>query len=262
MENGKTDNAIIAEKGGMMSQQKIALVTGGNRGIGFEICRQLAEEGCMVILGSRVPVRGTEAVASLKNAGYANVRYMHLDMNDPETFIAVRDEIEKDYGRLDILVNNAAIFLDAIDGKQKIGALPVSVIRDTFEVNFFNLIELTQLLLPLIQKSPTGRIVNQSSILGSLTYHSMPDSPIKNAKAFAYNASKTALNAFTVHLAHLLQGTSIKVNSAHPGNVRSDMNPRGELSVEEGAKTAVELALFADDDPTGGYFYREHILPW
>lgn len=242
-----------------MSEQKIALVTGGNRGIGFEICRQLAEKGCMVILGSRVPVRGREAVAELRNAGYDNVRFMHVDMNDPETFVITRDEIAKDYGRLDILVNNAAI---SIDGQRKVDTVPVSVIRDTFEANFFNLIELTQLLLPLIRKSPAGRIVNQSSILGSLTYHSMPDSPIKGGKAFSYNASKTALNAFTVHLADLLQDTNIKVNSAHPGNVRSDMNPRGELSLEEGAKTAVELALLADDEPTGGYFYREHILPW
>ena len=242
-----------------MSQQKIALVTGGNRGIGFEICRQLAENGCMVILGSRIPSRGEEAVASLVNSGLVNVRYMHLDMNDSNTFIGVRDAIERDYGRLDILVNNAAIF---IDGSAKINTLPMSVIRETFEANFFNLIEFTQLLLPLIEKSPAGRIVNQSSILGSLTIHSQPDSPIRNAKAFAYNASKTALNAFTVHLAHLLQNTSVKVNSSHPGNVRSDMNPRGELSVAEGAKTAVELALLADDDPTGGFFYREHILSW
>jgi len=241
------------------TEQKIALVTGGNRGIGFETCRQLLDAGCIVIMGSRVPVRGVEAVAELKNAGYDNIRYMHLDMNDPETFILTRDQIEKDYGRLDILISNAAI---SIDGKLKIDSVPVSVIRDTFEANFFNLIELTQLLLPLIRKSSAGRIVNQSSILGSLTYHSMPDSPIKGAKAFAYNASKTALNAFTVHLADLLKDTNIKVNSAHPGNVRSDMNPKGELSLEEGAKTAVELALFADDDPSGGYFYREHILPW
>ena len=242
-----------------MSQQKIALVTGGNRGIGFEICRQLAENGCMVILGSRIPARGEEAVASLHNAGLANVRYMHVDMNDSGTFVAVRDAIEKDYGRLDILVNNAAIF---IDGRDKVNVLPMSVLRETFEANFFNLIEFTQLLLPLIQKSPAGRIVNQSSILGSLTIHSQPDSPIRNAKAFAYNSSKTALNAFTVHLAHLLENTPVKVNSSHPGNVRSDMNPRGELSVEEGARTAVELALLADDDPTGGFFYREHILSW
>lgn len=242
-----------------MVDQKIALVTGGNRGIGYEICRLLAEQGCTVIMGSRVPVRGKEAVASLKNSGYLNVHFAHLDMNDPETFIDVRDSIAEQYGRLDILVNNAAI---SIDGDHKVDTIPIQAIRDTFTANFFNLIELTQLLLPLIKKSPAGRIVNQSSILGSLTYHSMPDSPIKTAKAFAYNSSKTALNAFTVHLAALLQNTNIKVNSAHPGNVRSDLNPQGELSLEEGAKTAVELALLADDDPTGGYFYREHILPW
>lgn len=242
-----------------MSEQKVALVTGGNRGIGYEICRLLAKKGCTVIMGSRVPVRGKEAVASLKNSGYPDVHFAHLDMNDPETFVDVRDMIESQYGKLDILVNNAAI---SIDGDLKVDTIPINVIRDTFTANFFNLIELTQLLLPLIRKSPAGRIVNQSSILGSLTYHSMPDSPIKSAKAFAYNASKTALNAFTVHLAALLQDSNIKVNSAHPGNVRSDLNPQGELSLEEGAKTAVELALLADDDPTGGYFYREHILPW
>lgn len=142
--------------------------------------------------------------------------------------------IQEKFDKLDILVNNA-----------------------------FGVVELTQTLLPLIKKSAAGRIVNLSSILGSLTLHTDPASPIYESKAFAYNASKTALNAFTVHLAHELKGTNIKVNSAHPGWVKTDMGGEGAMmEVTDGAKTSVQLALLEANGPTGGYYHMSETLPW
>lgn len=241
-----------------MTDRKVALVTGANKGIGYEICRQLAREGVTVLLGARDRLAGEAAAAQLAADGL-DVRFLHVDMDNAETFESARDLIDKEFGRLDVLVNNAAI---ALDMDQTADSVPLGMIRKTFDVNFFALIDLTQRLLPLIGKSPEGRIVNQSSVLGSLGMHTMPRSPLSGLKALAYNSSKSALNAFTVHLADALKDTPIKVNSAHPGSVRTDMNPRGTLSVEEGAKTAVDLALLPDDGPTGGFFYMEDRLPW
>ena len=137
------------------------------------------------------------------------------------------------------------------------------ILRKTFETNFFAVVALTQTLLPLIRKSPAGRIVNLSSILGSLTLHSDPSSGIYDMKAFAYDASKTALNAFTVHLAQELRDTPIKVNSAHPGWVKTDMGgAAAPMEVSEGGKTSVQLATLPDDGPTGGYFHLGEPLPW
>src|SRR5262249_39466981 len=133
----------------------------------------------------------------------------------------------------------------------------------TFDTNFFSVVALTQALLPLLRKAPAGRIVNLSSVLGSLTLHSDPSSGIYDRKAFAYDASKTALNAFTVHLAQGLRGRKIKANSAHPGGVRTDMGgPAAPLDLPEGGKTSVRLAPLPDDGPTGGYFHLGEPLPW
>ena len=137
------------------------------------------------------------------------------------------------------------------------------VLRDTFETNFFAVVALTQKLLPLVRKAPEGRIVNLSSILGSLTLHSLPDSPIAFAKAFAYNASKTALNAFTVHLADELRDTPIKVNSAHPGWVKTQMGgDAAPMEVVDGGKTSAQLALLDGKGRTGGFVHAGESLPW
>ena len=145
-----------------------------------------------------------------------------------------------------------------IDGK----VVP-SISGQTFETNFFATVFLTQKLLPLIKAAPAGRIVNLSSILASLTLHAQPDSPIAHSKAFAYNASKTALNAFTIHLANELHDTPIKVNSAHPGWVQTAMGgPNAALPVAEGGRTSAQLALLGADGPTGGYFHLSTPLPW
>jgi NAD(P)-dependent dehydrogenase (short-subunit alcohol dehydrogenase family) len=141
--------------------------------------------------------------------------------------------------------------------------VPPELLRRVFETNFFAQVALTRTLLPLIRKSKAGRIVNLSSILGSLTLQADPKSPIYNAKSFAYDASKTALNAFTIHLAYELRDTNIKVNSAHPGWVKTDMGgQQAPMELSEGAKTSVELATLPDDGPSGGYFHLGKPLPW
>ena len=140
---------------------------------------------------------------------------------------------------------------------------PLKVLHDTFETNFLAVVALTQTLLPLIRKSKAGRIVNLSSILASLTLHATKGSPIYDAKTFAYDASKAALNSYTIHLAHELRGTKIKVNSAHPGWVKTEMGGEGaQMELGDGAKTSVRLATLPESGPTGGYFHMGDALPW
>jgi len=242
----------------MNSTIKIALVTGGNRGIGFEICRQLSRHGFIVLLGSRDLPRGEAAARELQDEGL-DVRPVQVDMNDSATFRRLYDLITCDYGHLDVLINNAGL---VSDWEYKATDVPIQILRDTLESNFFGLVELTQILLPLILKSSSGRIVNQSSRLGSLTLHSTPGSGLEDLKPFAYNTSKTAVNAFTVHLAAATKGTLIKVNSAVPGDVATNLNPSGKLAVEDGARTAVWLATLPDDGPSGGKFHGMESIPW
>lgn len=241
-----------------MNPQKIALVTGANKGIGFEICRQLAVLGCTVLLGARDIDRGSTAAQQLRAEGL-EVIPVQVDMNDPASFGPLHDWIAATHGRLDILINNAGM---GNDWAYTAAEAPVTLLRETFEVNFFNLVALTQQLLPLLRTSPSGRIVNQSSALASLTLHSTPGSGLEDFKPLAYNASKTAVNAFTVHLAHALKETAIKVNAAHPGNVVTDLNPTGLISAVEGARTAVRLAMLPADGPSGGFFHLDQALPW
>jgi NAD(P)-dependent dehydrogenase (short-subunit alcohol dehydrogenase family) len=247
----------------MMSEQtkKVALITGGNRGIGLETARQLGKLGITVLVGARSLATGETAAETLKKEGI-DARAIKIDVNDPADYTAVAKSIEKDFGRLDILVNNAGIFLDGRKDNET-STTSAEVLRKTFDTNFFAVIGLTQALLPLVRKSAAGRIVNLSSILGSQTLHSTKGSFIYDAKTFAYDASKAALNSFTIHLAHELQGTKIKVNSAHPGWVKTEMGGEGAvMEIVDGAKTSVQLATLGEDGPTGGYFHLGEALPW
>lgn len=241
--------------------KKVALITGANKGLGLETARQLGAQGIVVLMGARDLAKGEAAAATLKKEGL-DARAIKLDADQPDDYAAVAKTIEKDFGVLDILVNNAGIFLDN-RGPNETSTTSQKVLRRTFDTNFFAVVALTQELLPLLRKSKAGRIVNLSSILGSLTLHATKGSYVYDAKTFAYNASKAALNSFTIHLAHELANTKIKVNSAHPGWVKTDMGGEGAmLEIVDGAKTSVQLATLPEDGPTGGYFHMGEALPW
>jgi NAD(P)-dependent dehydrogenase (short-subunit alcohol dehydrogenase family) len=246
-----------------MSEQtkKVALITGANKGIGLETARQLGKLGITVLVGARDLAKGEAAAAELKSEGI-DARAVKLDVANDADIQALAAKIDKDFGRLDILVNNAGIMIDSRAGNQTSKTTP-ELLRETFETNLFAVVALTQALLPLLRKSEAGRIVNLSSILASLTLHATKGSFIYDAKTFAYDTSKTALNSFTIHLAHELKGTKIKVNSAHPGWVKTEMGGEGaQMEIEDGAKTSVELATLGPDGPTGGYFHLGESLPW
>jgi NAD(P)-dependent dehydrogenase (short-subunit alcohol dehydrogenase family) len=245
--------------------QKIAFITGGNRGLGFQTALDLKDAGVKVVIGSRDPKQGEQALQKLRAAG-VDADVLQFDITRPADYQKAHDYFNSNYGRLDILVNNAGIAAGPFPGtgpEHTAADVPLDVLHKVFETNFFAPVALTKTLLPLLKKSPAGRIVNLSSILGSLTLHADPQSPIYNAKSFAYDASKTALNAYTVHLAYELRNTKIKVNSAHPGWVKTDMGgEQAPMEISEGGKTSVALATLAEDGPTGGYFHLGQQLPW
>jgi NAD(P)-dependent dehydrogenase (short-subunit alcohol dehydrogenase family) len=245
--------------------QKIAFITGGNRGLGFQTALDLKAEGVKVVIGSRDLSQGEKALAQLREAG-VDADVLKFDITDPADHQAAYDYFNSKFGRLDILVNNAGIAGGTFPGtgpEHRASDVPLELLHKVFETNFFAPVALTQTLLPLLKKSAAGRIVNLSSILGSLTLHADPKSPIYNAKSFAYDASKTALNAFTIHLAYELRGTSIKVNSAHPGWVKTDMGgDQAPMELAEGSKTSVELATLPENGATGGFLHLGKPLPW
>ncbi len=246
----------------MSDHGKVALITGANKGIGFETARQLGREGVTVLVGARSLEKAEQAAAKLRGEGI-QAEPVKLDVTSEADRKAAAQQIESKYGKLDILVNNAGIMVEQTWAANDSDKVSVDTLRQTFETNFFAPVALTQEMLPLLKKAPAARIVNLSSILGSLTHHGDRKSPIYNSKPLGYNASKTALNAFTVHLAHALRGTKIKVNSAHPGWVKTDMGTdAAPMNVEDGAKTTVALALAGDDSPNGAYIHLGQTLPW
>ena len=234
-----------------MVARRIGLVTGANRGIGLAICRQLASNGVTVLLGARDAAAGEQAAAALRAEGL-DIQSIRIDTADPQSFESARDFLAHKFGHLDILVNNIGM---GFDWGHTAADVPMRLLRETFEINFFSLVDLTQRLLPLIRLSHAGRIVNHSSAIGSLARRADQAAWSEGDWPLAYSASKTALNAFTLHLACALRDTRIKVNAAHPGVVRTDPNPQGLISPEEGARTAVALALLPEEGPTGGFFH-------
>ncbi|MDP9169047.1 MAG: SDR family oxidoreductase, partial [Acidobacteriota bacterium] len=205
----------------MANTKKVALITGANKGLGFEMARQLAQKGVTVVLAARDAQKGEAAAAKLRQEGL-DTQFLKLDVNAREDHSAAAAFLGDKFGRLDILINNAGISAEGLGGG-KVSTTTDDIIRRTFETNFFAPVALTRALLPLLEKSEAGRIVNMSSILGSQTLHADPNSPIYDFKSLSYDASKAALNSFTIHLAHELKDTKIKVNSAHPGWVKTDM---------------------------------------
>lgn len=233
-------------------QKRIAIVTGGNRGIGLEICRQLAARGDIrVLLTARNATAGKQSAAQLHNQG-GDVLFHALDVTEQNSIRRLVKFVADHHGRADILVNNAGIYLDS---GLTLDQIDVGLVRQTFETNFFGPLRLSQGLLPLMKRHNYGRIVNLSSGMGSLTN--------MGGGAVGYRASKAALNALTRVLAAELVGTNILVNSVNPGWVRTDMGgSRATRSVAEGADTAVWLATLPDDGPSGGFFRDRQPVAW
>jgi NAD(P)-dependent dehydrogenase (short-subunit alcohol dehydrogenase family) len=249
-----------------MHKQAVALVTGANKGIGREIARQLAGHGFTVLVGSRELARGEAVAREIPGA-----RAIQLDVTDARSIAAAAAQVGGELGRLDVLVNNAAVAsppgTPADFAAQLATGTPstarVADVRALFETNVFGPIATTQAFLPLLREAPAGRIVNVSSRLGSLTAATLPDNPYKAAFGVAYAPSKSALNAVTVAFALELEGTRIKVNACCPGYTRTDLNANtGTKSVAEGARTPVRLALLGADGPTAGFFDDDGVVPW
>jgi NAD(P)-dependent dehydrogenase (short-subunit alcohol dehydrogenase family) len=241
------------------SKKRIALITGANRGIGFEIARQLGALKMTVLIGARNIEKGTDTRDILAAEG-ANVHFVHLDVTDATTIAAALSKIKDNFGRLDVLVNNAGIMIDAHTGVLK---LDPALLEKTLETNVFGPLLLSQACIPLMKEHGYGRIVNISSSFGSLNETAGPDSSYAEIQSPAYRLSKTLLNGLTVMFAKELQGTNIIVNSVCPGWVRTSMGgDDAPLSTVEAADTPVWLATLPDDGPTGGFFRERRPLPW
>jgi len=232
------------------SDKKIALVTGGNRGIGFETCKQLSQLGSNVLLTARDQVKGELAAKKLTDIGL-DVIFYKLDVTKKENIADLYNEIEKRFSRLDILVNNAAVLYDS--DQSTINA-NLDIVSQALQTNLYGPWLLCQVFIPLMKRNNYGRIVNVSSGSGSLHY--------MGGETPAYGISKVALNALTKKLASELTGTNILVNSVDPGWVATDMGGKGGRPVEEGAKGIVWACLLPNNGPSGGFFKDGQIEPW
>lgn len=241
------------------SEKRIALVTGANRGIGFEIARQLATKQLKVLIGARDPDKGLKARAELRGYGF-DVHSVHLDVAAPQSIQATVGRINDEFERLDILVNNAGIKIDSQSG---ILELNVTIFQNTIEINALGPLLLSQACIPLMKINNYGRIVNISSTLGSFSDMAGPNSPYAEVRSPAYRLSKTILNGMTVMLAAELRDSNILVNSACPGWVRTNLGgSQAPRSAEQGADTPVWLATLPNGGPTGGFFRDRQAIAW
>jgi NAD(P)-dependent dehydrogenase (short-subunit alcohol dehydrogenase family) len=251
-----------------MHNKPVALVTGANQGIGLQIAKELAAKSFTVLVGSRDYTRGEEAVKTIDG----DARALQLDVTDSASIGAAAERVRNEFGRLDVLVNNAAIsntrLLPGMSIEEYVKSTRPSVVsldemRVVFETNVFGVVAVTQAMLPLLREAPAGRIVNVSSGVGSLTRNSDPAFPYRPIFGPVYPASKTALNAVTLAMAIELESTGIKVNAACPGHTKTNLNNyTGTQTVEEGAREPVRLALLGPDGPTGTFSNAAGPLPW
>ena len=242
-----------------MNAERVALITGANKGIGLQVARELALLGYTVLIGARAEKLGHEAAVKLQEEGL-RAQNVSLDVTDVASVQAVASMIQEKFGKLDVLVNNAGI---SIDAGVRPSQLSLDVLRKTFETNVFGAFTVLQAMLPLLRIAEAGRVVNVSSGLGSLTINSDPKHMYAGTKFLAYNSSKTTLNAFTIQFAHELKDTPIKVNAADPGFTATDLNGyRGVRSVEQAARVIVRLATLPASGPTGGFFDEDGPVPW
>jgi NAD(P)-dependent dehydrogenase (short-subunit alcohol dehydrogenase family) len=241
---------------------KTAFVTGANKSIGFEIVKQLLDLGYYVYLGSRDIQKGNEAVAQLKSD---KVEAIQINVSDKASIEAARKALGGKINALDVLINNAGI---SGGFPQSASTMAVEVIREVFDTNFFGTINVTQVFLDLLSKSNAPRIVNVTSGLASLTLHSDPTWKYYDVKGGAYGPSKTALNAYTIALAHELKNTPFKINAVDPGYTATDFNHhRGPGTVPDAAAIIVKYAIIDENGPTGGFFSDDNnpetgVSPW
>jgi NAD(P)-dependent dehydrogenase (short-subunit alcohol dehydrogenase family) len=250
-----------------MQDKPVALVTGANKGIGLQIAKDLAAHGFTVLVGSRNLERGETAAKSVA----PDARALQLDVTDRASIAAAAERIRNEFGRLDVLVNNAGIAhtgkpgtpLEELMKSGRPSVASLDEVRAVFETNVFGVIAVTQAMLPLLREAPAGRIVNVSSGLGSLTLNADPASPYRHMPVASYSPSKTALNAITLAFALELESTRIKVNAACPGFTATDLNNfEGTRTVQQGAREPVRLALLDANGPTGTYSNEDGPLPW
>ncbi len=250
-----------------MQDKPVALVTGANKGIGLQIAKDLAGHGLTVLVGSRDIEKGEAAAKSVGEDAQA----IQLDVTDQASIAAAAERIRKEFGRLDVLVNNAGTASMAPPGtafeermKTNVPSTsPLDNIRGVFETNVFGVMAVSQAMLPLLREAPAGRIVNLGSSSGSLTLNSNPKHEHRRMFGAAYSPSKTALHAISLAFAIELEKTNIKVNIACPGYTATDLNNfRGTRSVEQGAREAVRLALIGPDGPTGTLSDEDGPVPW
>ncbi|HTH82930.1 MAG TPA: SDR family NAD(P)-dependent oxidoreductase [Mucilaginibacter sp.] len=234
---------------------KTVLITGANKSIGFETARQLLKAGYYVYLGSRDIENGKKAVQKLNDEGFKNLEALQIDISDPQFVKAAREVLGEKITSLDVLINNAGI---SGGFPQPPTTIDVSAIRKVFDTNFFGTIDVTQTFLDLLKKADEPRIVNVTSGLASLTLHSDPSWKFFNFKGGAYGPSKTALNAYTIALAHELRDTTFKINAIDPGFTATDFNNnRGTGNVHDAAALIVKYATIDAGGPTGKYFSND-----
>jgi NAD(P)-dependent dehydrogenase (short-subunit alcohol dehydrogenase family) len=242
-----------------MSQEKVALITGANKGIGLEVAKQLGLQKIVVLVGARDPTNGAVAVKALRDLG-VSAELVALDVTNPATISEAAEMVERTYGKLDILVNNAGI---TGCGSPVPSEVTVETMRQVYETNVFGIVAVTNAFIPLLRKSVSGRIVNVSSGLGSITAASDPTSEFYALNYMPYQSSKTALNAVTVAYAKVLGDGPIKVNAADPGYTATDLNAhRGYRTVEQAAQIVVYLATLPNDGPTGTFSNDDGPIPW
>ncbi len=264
---GRHRNDSIINRKNHMVDKRVALITGANKGIGLQIARDLAGHGFVVLVGARDLAKGEAAAQSIGVDAHA----VQLDVTDEASIAAAAERIRREYGRLDVLVNNAGITFDPafdIPPEERANlnipsASPMRYIRGIFETNVFGLIAVTQAMLPLLREAPAGRIVNLGSSSGSLTLNANPTYEYRNVFGAAYSPSKTTVHAITLAFAIELEKTNIKVNAACPGFTATDLNEfRGTRTVEQGAREAVRLALIGPDGPNGTLSDEDGPIPW
>ena len=242
--------------------KKTVLITGANKGIGYETAKQLLAKGYSVYVGSRDGAKGQAAVEQLAAAGFADVEALEIDVTNADSVQQAAAVLSGKVSGLDVLINNAGIAGKASPNTTA-SQSSMDDIRNVFDTNFFGTIQTTQAFLPLLKKSSAPRIINVSSDLGSLENLSNPNWQYAPLKPLAYSASKAALNMFTVILAYEFKDANFSINSVNPGSTATDLNGhRGQQSVEEGAATVVKYVTLENDVPTGRFLRAGGDEPW